>query len=77
MTARSTNRTTPTSEADVVLGVEDVHVYYGNIHALKGVALDVRRGEVVTLIGSNGAGKTTTLRAIVGLSRPRTGRVLL
>lgn len=77
MTARSTNRTTATSKADVVLGVEDVHVYYGNIHALKGVSLDVRRGEVVTLIGSNGAGKTTTLRAIVGLSRPRTGRVLL
>ncbi len=63
--------------ADVVLRVEDVHVYYGNIHALKGVALEVRRGEVVTLIGSNGAGKTTTLRAIVGLNKPRKGHIYL
>jgi branched-chain amino acid transport system ATP-binding protein len=64
------------SEAPV-LEVDDVHVFYGNIHALKGITLDVRRGEVVTLIGSNGAGKTTTLRAIVGLNRPRTGRIVL
>ena len=63
--------------ADVVLSVEDVHVYYGNVHALKGVSLDVRRGEVVTLIGSNGAGKTTTLRAIAGLNRPRKGTITL
>jgi branched-chain amino acid transport system ATP-binding protein len=60
-----------------VLTLEDVHVYYGNVHALKGVSLHVERGEVVTLIGSNGAGKTTTLRAIVGLNRPRSGRILL
>jgi branched-chain amino acid transport system ATP-binding protein len=63
--------------ATVVLSLEDVHVFYGNIHALKGITLSVNRGEVVTLIGSNGAGKTTTLRAIVGLNRPRRGRVLL
>jgi branched-chain amino acid transport system ATP-binding protein len=63
--------------ADVVLAVDDVHVYYGNIHALKGVTLDVGRGEVVTLIGSNGAGKTTTLRAVVGLNRPRAGQIVL
>ncbi len=62
---------------DIVLSVEDAHVYYGNIHALKGVSLTVGRGEVVTLIGCNGAGKTTTLRAIVGLNRPRSGRILL
>jgi branched-chain amino acid transport system ATP-binding protein len=61
--------------ADPVLALEDVHVYYGNIHALRGITLEVRDGEVVTLIGSNGAGKTTTLRAVVGLSRPRRGRV--
>jgi branched-chain amino acid transport system ATP-binding protein len=65
------------SENGVVLAVEDVHVYYGNVHALKGVSLDVRRGEVVTLIGSNGAGKTTTLRAINGLNRPRRGTITL
>ena len=60
-----------------LLELDDVHVYYGNIHALKGVSLHVDEGEVVTLIGSNGAGKTTTLRAVVGLNRPRRGRVLL
>jgi branched-chain amino acid transport system ATP-binding protein len=64
------------SENGVVLAVEDVHVYYGNVHALKGVSLDVRRGEVVTLIGSNGAGKTTTLRAITGLNKVVSGEVL-
>jgi len=61
----------------MVLHVDDVHVYYGNVHALKGVSLEVRRGEVVTLIGSNGAGKTTTLRAIAGLNRPRRGTISL
>jgi branched-chain amino acid transport system ATP-binding protein len=61
----------------VVLKVDDVHVYYGNVHALKGVTLEVRRGEVVTLIGSNGAGKTTTLRAINGLNKPRRGTITL
>jgi len=59
-----------------LLEVDDIHLYYGNIHALKGVSLEVAVGEVVTLIGSNGAGKTTTLRAIVGLNRPRTGRIV-
>jgi branched-chain amino acid transport system ATP-binding protein len=58
-----------------VLALKDVEVYYGNIQALKGISLDVRRGEVVTLIGSNGAGKTTTLRAIAGLNRPRAGSI--
>jgi len=58
-----------------ILGLEDVHTYYGNIHALKGVSLQVDRGEVVTLIGSNGAGKSTTLRTISGIQRPREGKV--
>ncbi len=59
-----------------MLEIKDIHTYYGNIHALKGVSLTVSLGEVVTLIGSNGAGKTTTLRTIQGLLRPRQGTVL-
>ena len=59
-----------------MLEVKDVHTYYGNIQALKGVSLRVNEGEVVTLIGSNGAGKTTTLRTIQGLLRPRQGSLL-
>ncbi len=58
-----------------VLEIDDVHVYYGAIHALKGVSLKVGQGEIVTLIGSNGAGKSTTLRAINGLNRPRQGAI--
>jgi branched-chain amino acid transport system ATP-binding protein len=59
-----------------MLEIKDIHTYYGNIHALKGVSLTVKEGEVVTLIGSNGAGKTTTLRTIQGLLRPRQGTIL-
>jgi branched-chain amino acid transport system ATP-binding protein len=59
-----------------LLAVEDIHTFYGAIEALKGVTLEVREGEIVTLIGSNGAGKSTTLRTISGLNPPRTGRVL-
>jgi branched-chain amino acid transport system ATP-binding protein len=58
-----------------VLELTDVHTYYGAIHALKGVSLEVRPGEIVTLLGANGAGKTTTLRSINGLARPRRGRI--
>jgi branched-chain amino acid transport system ATP-binding protein len=58
-----------------ILQLEDVHTYYGAIHALKGVSLDVRAGEIVTLIGANGAGKSTTLRSINGLNRARQGRI--
>jgi branched-chain amino acid transport system ATP-binding protein len=58
-----------------ILEVADIHTYYGSIHALKGVSLDVRPGEIVTLIGANGAGKSTTLRSINGLNHPRTGRI--
>jgi len=62
---------------DVLLELDDVHVFYANIEALKGVSLSVGRGEVVTLIGSNGAGKSTTLRAISGTHKPRTGTIRL
>jgi branched-chain amino acid transport system ATP-binding protein len=65
----------PQQERSVILSVEDVHTYYGTIHALKGVSLDVREGEIVTLIGANGAGKSTTLRSINGLNHPRDGRI--
>ncbi len=58
-----------------LLEVEDIHTFYGNIEALKGVSLTVEEGEIVTLIGSNGAGKSTTLRSISGLNPPRTGTV--
>jgi branched-chain amino acid transport system ATP-binding protein len=60
-----------------MLEVNDIHTYYGNIHALNGVSLQVEQGEIVTLIGANGAGKTTTLRTINGLLRPRTGSIFL
>src|SRR5262245_50450881 len=60
-----------------LLELKDVHAYYGNIHALKGISLTVEQGEIVTLIGSNGAGKSTTLRTIAGLMTPRAGEVTL
>jgi branched-chain amino acid transport system ATP-binding protein len=60
-----------------LLALEDVHTYYGEAHILQGVSLTVREGEVVTLIGRNGAGKTTTLRSIMGIARPRRGRIVL
>jgi branched-chain amino acid transport system ATP-binding protein len=58
-----------------LLELEDVHTYYGNIEALKGISLTVEEGEIVTLIGSNGAGKSTTLRSISGLTPPRVGSI--
>ncbi|MEA2457990.1 MAG: branched-chain amino acid transport system ATP-binding protein, partial [Thermoleophilaceae bacterium] len=58
-----------------LLEVSDIHTYYGNIEALKGISLEVEEGEIVTLIGSNGAGKSTTLRSISGLSPPREGSI--
>jgi branched-chain amino acid transport system ATP-binding protein len=58
-----------------VLEVEDIHTFYGSIHALKGISLKVHEGEIVTLIGSNGAGKSTTLRSVNGLIHPRRGRI--
>jgi len=58
-----------------LLRIENLHTYYGHVHALKGIDLEVGEGEIVTLIGANGAGKTTTLRTISGLIRPREGRI--
>ena len=58
-----------------MLEVNNIHTYYGNIHALKGISITVEENEIVTLIGGNGAGKTTTLRTISGLLQPRTGDV--
>lgn len=58
-----------------MLKVEDIHVYYGSIHAVKGVSFEVNEGEIVTLIGANGAGKSTVLNTISGLLHPRTGTV--
>jgi branched-chain amino acid transport system ATP-binding protein len=60
-----------------MLEVNDVHAYYGNIHALKGVSLTVEEGEIVTLIGANGAGKSTTLNTICGLLHPQSGTIQL
>ncbi len=59
-----------------MLEIKDIHVYYGAIHAIKGVSLTVRQGEIVTLIGSNGAGKSTTLRTVSGLLTPKEGDIL-
>jgi branched-chain amino acid transport system ATP-binding protein len=58
-----------------LLEIDDIHTFYGNIEALKGISLEVEEGEVVTLIGANGAGKSTTLRSISGLTPPRTGSI--
>jgi branched-chain amino acid transport system ATP-binding protein len=62
-------------DAKPILELDDLNVYYGSIHAVKGISLDVREGEIVTLIGANGAGKSTTLRAINGLNHPRRGTI--
>ena len=59
----------------VMLDVQDINVYYGAIHAVKGISFQVEEGEVVTLIGANGAGKTTTLQTVSGLLRSRTGSI--
>jgi branched-chain amino acid transport system ATP-binding protein len=59
-----------------MLRLDDIHTYYGAIHAIKGISIEVREGEIVTLIGANGAGKSTTLRSINALNRPRRGRIV-
>jgi branched-chain amino acid transport system ATP-binding protein len=63
------------AQAQNILELEDVHTYYGSIQALKGISIEVKDGEIVTLIGANGAGKSTTLRSINGLNSPRRGRI--
>ena len=59
--------------ADTLLKVDNINVYYGNIHAVKDISFEVDQGEIVTLIGANGAGKSTTLKTISGLLKPKTG----
>lgn len=62
-------------DRDVVLAIENLHVFYGGIHALKGIRLTVEKGKIIALIGANGAGKSTTLRAISGLVKPQQGTI--
>ena len=64
-----------TTNGKPILEVRDIHTFYGTIEALKGISLEVREGEIVTLIGANGAGKSTTLRSINGLNQPRSGTI--
>lgn len=61
---------------DQILKIKDINTYYGNIHAVKNISLEINRGEIVTILGSNGAGKTTTLHTISGLLKPTTGEIL-
>ena len=81
MTAESVPSATSDARPDAgaarvpILKLDNVHTYYGQIHALKGVSIEVNQGEVVTLIGANGAGKTTTLKTVCGLLHPRQGTV--
>jgi branched-chain amino acid transport system ATP-binding protein len=75
-TPEATQEATAAAPGELLLDVQDIHVFYGNIEALKGVSLQIHGGEIVTLIGANGAGKSTTLNAISGLNRPRTGKVI-
>ena len=63
------------SKSKSLLRVDDIHVYYGSIHAIKGISFEVNEGEIVTLIGANGAGKSTTLNTVSGLLKPRSGLV--
>jgi branched-chain amino acid transport system ATP-binding protein len=67
--------TTAVTTNGALLRVDDIHTYYGSIEALKGVSIEVREGEIVTLIGANGAGKSTMLRSINGLNHPRRGTI--
>ena len=59
-----------------LLEIHDIHSYYGAIHALKGISVEVEQGEIVTLIGANGAGKSTTLNTVCGILHPRKGTIL-
>jgi branched-chain amino acid transport system ATP-binding protein len=64
------------ANGNAMLVLDDIHTFYGSIEALKGISLEVKEGEIVTLIGSNGAGKSTTLRSISGLTPPLTGKIV-
>ena len=63
--------------SNTLLKVDNLHVYYGSIHAIKGISFEVNEGEIVTLIGANGAGKSTPLNTVAGLLKPRSGSILL
>jgi branched-chain amino acid transport system ATP-binding protein len=76
MTDMATALAQSNGAGEALLRLDDVHTYYGQIHALQGITIDVNRGEIVTLIGANGAGKTTTLKTISGLLHPRKGTVI-
>jgi branched-chain amino acid transport system ATP-binding protein len=65
-----------TTNGKAMLHIDDIHTFYGSIEALKGISIEVKEGEIVTLIGSNGAGKSTTLRSISGLTPPLTGKIV-
>jgi branched-chain amino acid transport system ATP-binding protein len=69
-------RAAVSSNGATLLELQDVHTYYGSIQALKGISLEVRQGEIVTLIGANGAGKTTTLRTIMQINKARRGKIV-
>jgi len=75
MSASTATTGAPTTSGQALLQLDDVHTYYGHIHALQGVSLEVHPGEIVTLIGANGAGKTTILKTVSGLLHPRQGSV--
>ncbi len=77
ITLQTTRKVDAQGDGQLLLELDNIHTYYGKIHALKGISLKVNKGEIVTLIGSNGAGKSTTLRTISGLLRPREGEVRL
>ena len=77
MTETVATRQRPSTDGQPMLRMHEIHSYYGNIHALQGISLDVYPGEIVTLLGANGAGKTTTLRTIHGLIHPKAGRIEL
>jgi branched-chain amino acid transport system ATP-binding protein len=77
MTAPTMTAASGGTTNELMLRLDGVHAYYGHIHALQGISIEVRRGEIVTLLGTNGAGKTTTLKTISGLLHPREGRVEL
>ena len=76
-TTTTVEESAPTNGKTPLLEIDDIHVFYGNIEALKGLSMEVFAGEIVTLIGSNGAGKSTTLRAISGTHKPRSGAIRL
>ncbi len=75
MTASVASPAPANGAGEALLVVDDIHTYYGQIHALRGVSIEVGKGEIVTLIGANGAGKTTTLKTISGILHPRAGTV--